>query len=131
MSHKPKRAAAVIYFATGGPPSSPPMALLRRIRRIMIAIAASEQKIVTENAKLKGNLKGNWSWLGQINENFFANKNLLTFQMERGIPFRSRRDRLLPLSTLCQYPKRRWQHYCRSHFRHSHPHICPEWQPLY
>lgn len=53
MTHKPISAVAVIYFITGGPPSSPPTALLLRASRIMIAIIASEQKIVTENAKLK------------------------------------------------------------------------------
>lgn len=37
-----------------GPPNSPPpIDLLRRINRISIAITASEQNSVTENAKLK------------------------------------------------------------------------------
>lgn len=53
MTHKPMSAVAVRYFANGGPPSSPPIALLLRNSRMMIAIAASEQKIVTEKAKLK------------------------------------------------------------------------------
>lgn len=46
-------AVDVIIFASGGPPSSPPIALHLLIKRIMIAIKASEQKSVTEKAKLK------------------------------------------------------------------------------
>lgn len=46
------RADAVTYLATFGPPSSPPTALLLRNRRMKMAMAASEQKIVTEKAKL-------------------------------------------------------------------------------
>lgn len=44
---------AVTYLSIGGPPSSPPTALFLRIRRTAIAIAASVQNRVTENAKLK------------------------------------------------------------------------------
>lgn len=57
MSHKEKRAAAVMYLATGGPPSSPPTDLLLRASKIMIAMAAPEQKIVTEKAKLQREIK--------------------------------------------------------------------------
>jgi hypothetical protein len=53
MSQRPNRAAAVMYLGTGGPPSSPPMALFLRMSKIMMAIRAPEQKIVTEKAKLK------------------------------------------------------------------------------
>ena len=53
MIHSPKSAVAVIYFGMGGPPSSPPTALLLRISKIIIAIAAPLQKIVTEKAKLE------------------------------------------------------------------------------
>lgn len=53
MIQRPKRAAAVMYLGTGGPPSSPPTALFLRNSRIMIAMRAPEQKIVTEKAKLE------------------------------------------------------------------------------
>lgn len=47
------RADAVTYLGTRGPPNSPPMALLLRTNKMRMAIAASEQKSVTENAKLE------------------------------------------------------------------------------
>ena len=53
MSHNEIKAPAVIYFGIGGPPSSPPIALHLLTNRIKIAITASEQKTVTENARLK------------------------------------------------------------------------------
>lgn len=51
------RAVAVMYFMRGGPPSSPPIALALRANKIRIAIAASEQNSVTENAKLMKRVK--------------------------------------------------------------------------
>lgn len=53
MSHNDTKAHAVMYFGIGGPPSSPPIALHLRTKRIKMAITASEQNSVTENARLK------------------------------------------------------------------------------
>lgn len=127
MTHKPISAVAVMYFMIAGPPSSPPTALLLRSRRMMIAIAASEQNSVTEKAKL-------WNKISLLNFTIFTKKQqklFLTFQMALRKLFPAICDRKLPLSMQFQCPRKRWQHYCPSHYRHSHQHTCPEWLPLY
>lgn len=47
-----KRKADVAYLIPVGPPSSPPTVLVRLSRRTNIVMAAPEQKIVTEKARL-------------------------------------------------------------------------------
>lgn len=113
-----------MYFMTGGPPSSPPTALLLRISRMMIAIIASEQKIVTEKAKLERK-----EWLSNVHDLHLT--PLLTFPMAPRICFHSRRDKQRPWSMQCRCPKTHSRRYFPSHYQHSHPHTCPEWLQLY
>jgi hypothetical protein len=53
--HNKTSSKAVIYLKTFGPPSSPPTTFDLLINNINMATKASEQKIVTENARLKKN----------------------------------------------------------------------------